>query len=144
MSNISKSDLETLALIAQSKGEELVKSNVSEGDFELVKGFGKKDISKLVPKQIVDKTGRRTTVYVKNGEEPDSKGKKTSREEKKSAKAEYNKYQKQIFDLLDSGEKTTSPKVKELVKKRDEWADKAGVVKIGSGYKPPAPSKSGT
>lgn len=35
---------------------------------DLNKSFGKKDISKLHKKQVTDKTGKRTTVYVKNGE----------------------------------------------------------------------------
>lgn len=35
---------------------------------EVKKSFGKKDISKLQKKQVTDKTGKRTTVYVKNSE----------------------------------------------------------------------------
>lgn len=54
----------------------------------LEKGFGKRDLSKLTKKQITDKNGHRRSVYVKNGEQPETqkqpKGKELLAERKRA------------------------------------------------------------
>lgn len=46
------------------EGSSILKSFKDDRAVELVKGMGKKDKSKLIPKKITDKTGKQTTVWV--------------------------------------------------------------------------------
>ena len=55
----------------------------------LEKGFGKRDLSKLTKKQITDKNGHKRTVYVRNGEQPETQKQPKTQELTEGKRARY-------------------------------------------------------
>ena len=55
----------------------------------LEKGFGKRDLSKLTKKQITDKNGHKRTVYVRNGEQPETQKQPKTQELTEEKRARY-------------------------------------------------------